>query len=154
MPKLGHLCRMAHAGLGTAFALCVLVWAYPAPAQEATTEPTCTGCSRGQKAKRSKPDRPARAPKAAARSAVNNEGAWTGVSTGPCIVTWRWSLNVGNGAISGRNVTGQVARGGAIRGTMVVFGKSYRFVGHMNGSTGIGTWKSEACSGTWTSTKS
>jgi hypothetical protein len=167
MPKCGHCAGAARkAMLRTSLSLAVALWALttvaapPAAAEEATTAPTCTGCSGAPPAKRqAKPPKPSRsAPKAAARPAakpaVDNEGSWSGISKGPCIVTWRWTIQVSNGSISGKNTTGHVARGGAANGTMVVFGKTYKFVGHFKGSTGSGTWKSLECGGTWTSQKS
>jgi len=133
----------------------------PSIAEEATTPPTCTGCSGSGVVKhRSKPQRSVRAsPKAAARAvtnrpAINNDGSWSGVSTGPCIVTWRWSLDVINGTISGRKTTGQVSRTGSVGGAMVVFGKTYKFSGRFHGSVGSGAWRSAECSGTWTAAKS
>ena len=128
----------------------------PSAAEEATTAPTCTGCSRAPAVKHHA--KPQRAPRVAARSparaAVNNDGAWSGMSSGPCIPNWKWTLGISGGAISGHNVSGSVARGGATRGAMVVFGKTYNFVGHFNGGTGAGTWKSVECSGSWTAAKS
>jgi len=154
----GGTCRLS-ACLGLAL-WALIAPAGPSAAEEATTAPTCTGCSRPGVAKKAKPRKSVRAaPRAAARSAgnragVNNDGAWAGVSRGPCIVTWNWAIDVSNGAVSGRKVTGQVARSGTIRGVMVVFSKSYKFTGHMNGATGSGTWTSAECSGSWTATKS
>jgi hypothetical protein len=129
----------------------------PSTAEEATTAPTCTGCSRAPAVKRqAKPQRAAARParREPARAAVNNDGAWSGVSSGPCIPNWKWTLGIGGGAITGHNVSGSVTRTGATRGAMVVFGKTYNFVGHFNGGTGAGTWKSVECSGSWTATKS
>jgi hypothetical protein len=170
MQKLSHCAgscvrwyaHAARTSIALAFGLCALttVATYPAAAEEATTAPTCTGCSGAPAVTRhAKPPKPSRsAPKVAARPAakpaVNNEGSWSGVSKGPCIVTWRWTIEVANGSISGKNTTGHVARTGAASGTMVVFGKTYKFVGHFNGSTGAGSWKSVECGGTWTSAKS
>jgi hypothetical protein len=128
----------------------------PSAAEEATTAPTCTGCSRAPAAKhRAKPQRASRAAaRPAAKPAVNNDGAWDGVSRGPCIVTWKWTIGVSGGIITGHNTSGSVARGGQTHGSMVVFGKTYRFSGRFNGGTGAGTWKSVECSGSWTATKS
>jgi len=137
------------------------VFVQPSSAEEATTAPTCTGCSRAPAAKHQA--KPQRAPRAAARPApraapraasVNNDGAWSGMSSGPCIPNWKWTLGIGGGAITGHNVSGSVARGGQARGAMVVFGKTYNFIGHFNGGTGAGTWKSAECAGSWTATKS
>lgn len=138
-----------------ALACCLLgVPAWPSVAQEATTAPTCTGCSKAGKPP-AKPRAAARAaPKAAARSVVNNEGAWSGTSSGPCIMTWRWTIHISNGTISGNKVSGNITRGGSGRGVMVVFGKSYRFAGQFRGTSASGTWTSAECSGGWTGTKS
>lgn len=86
------------------------------------------------------------------------DGTWTGVSAGPCIITWHWTLNVNNGVVTGTsNATGHVTRSGTITGNMTVFGQRYDFVGHMGGSQGSGSWTNlgpRGCSGRWTSTKS
>jgi hypothetical protein len=170
MQRLAHCARGAREAvfrmsLSVAVALSTLTTfsVHPAAAEEATTAPTCTGCSGSQAVKtRSKPPRESRsaprrtrsAPKPAAKPGINNEGSWSGVSKGPCIVTWRWTVEVTNGSISGKNTTGHVSRTGAASGAMVVFGKTYKFVGRFDGSTGAGTWKSVECGGTWTSAKS
>lgn len=149
---------MFRTSLSAAIALSALTTfpVHPAAAQEATTAPTCTGCSGSQTVKRqSKPHKQSRStPKAAPKPAINNEGTWRGVSKGPCIVTWRWTVELSNGSISGKNTTGHVARSGAASGTMVVFGKTYKFFGRFNGSGGSGTWKSAECGGNWTAAKS
>jgi hypothetical protein len=88
------------------------------------------------------------------------DGTWAGVSTGPCILRWTWSLQASNGVLvgaSGANLTGQVNRSGAATGTMVVLGSHYDFVGHMNESEASGTWVDpgpRGCTGTWVATKS
>lgn len=88
------------------------------------------------------------------------DGTWAGVSTGPCIPRWTWSLQADNGVLvgaSGSNLTGQVNRNGALTGVMVVFGSNYDFVGHMNEGEASGTWVTpgpRGCSGTWVATKS
>jgi hypothetical protein len=154
-------------GLACAGAACfILMGLVHSGAQEATTSPTCTGCARPDVAKRqAKPraapraaPRESSAPRMPSRSApsrsVNNDGRWAGVSTGPCIPTWRWTLQVGNGAVSGRNTTGQISRSGAMQGVMVVLGKAYRFTGRMSGTAGSGKWVSAECSGVWSAAKS
>jgi len=142
--------------LGLACFLLAVPAAYPSVAQEATTSPTCTGCSRPPAAQRpAKPHAAAPAkPRAVARPAVNNEGTWTGASVGPCIPKWTWTIEVNNGVISGKNTSGHVARSGAGQGVMVVFDKSYRFRGQFRGTSGSGTWSSAECSGSWTGAKS
>jgi hypothetical protein len=142
---------------GASLALACLVVIGPAPsvAQEATTAPTCTGCSRTPVVKRTPKPRAAvrAAPRAAAPVAVSADGRWAGVSTGPCIPTWRWTLQVSDGVVSGSGATGQASRG-SIRGVMKVLGRAYHFVGRMGGTTGSGTWRSNECSGAWTAVRS
>jgi hypothetical protein len=151
--------------IGACLALACFILIGPAvdrsAAQEATTAPTCTGCSRAPVVKRTPKPRaaPRAAPRtpagpAAARTAVSADGRWAGVSTGPCIPTWRWTLQVSDGVVSGSGATGQVSRAGAIRGVMKVLGKAYNFVGRMGGTTGSGTWRSVECSGAWTAVRS
>jgi hypothetical protein len=86
------------------------------------------------------------------------DGSWTGVSAGPCIITWHWSLNVNNGVVTGTsNATGHVTRSGGITGNMTVLGQRYDFVGRMVGTTGSGSWTNlgpRGCSGNWTASKS
>ena len=182
MPRLGHRSLTAndapvsegrqrlrrHGGALRMFAcLGIASWALLAPsvipsaAEEATTAPTCTGCSRPNVVKHQSRSRGSarsssrtRAQPVANRARLDNEGAWAGVSTGPCIMTWRWSIDISNGAISGAKATGQVARNGLAHGAMVVFGKTYKFVGRFNGTAAAGTWKSAECSGGWTAAKS
>lgn len=146
----------AHYRAALACAPLALVLSGPAPAtaQEATTAPTCTGCSPGAVKRSAKPRAAVRAaPRETARPAVDNEGRWVGVSTGPCIVTWRWRVKISHGTLSGKNATGQVARSGASRGVMTVFGKTYRFSGRFGGATASGTWVGPACSGAWSASK-
>ncbi len=86
------------------------------------------------------------------------DGSWTGVSAGPCIITWHWSLNVNSGVVTGTsNATGHVTRGGTITGNMTVLGQRYDFIGSMVGTTGSGSWTNKGprgCSGNWTASKS
>ena len=173
MPKLGHCAARAREAMvwksvSVAFAISALatLCVHPTAAQEATTAPTCTGCSGSPSVKRqpkpvkpatrqSKPVRQSRSvSKPAARPGIDNEGTWSGVSKGPCILTWRWTVQISNGSLSGEKTAGHVARNGAATGTMVVFGKTYRFFGRFEGRTGGGTWEGPECGGTWTSAKS
>ena len=83
------------------------------------------------------------------------DGSWAGVSVGPCIGKFGWTLQVSNGVISGNNTTGQIARSGATRGDMVVMGKHYLFKGVSRASgQASGTWTSPSCSGNWTAVRS
>ena len=77
------------------------------------------------------------------------------VSTGRCVPSWSWTLQVSNGIISGPTTSGRVSGGGAISGAMEVVGTTYNFVGHMHRDEASGTWKSRpGCFGTWTATRS
>jgi hypothetical protein len=130
----------------------------PSVAQEATTAPTCTGCTPSKAAKpKSKPRKPERVSRARApvtTGRVASEGSWRGASTGPCIPTWRWTIGIESGSISGDKTTGRVSSNGQARGAMIVFGTTYNFVGHFGATVGSGTWKSHECSGTWSAAKS
>lgn len=126
-------------------------------AQEAGTSPTCTGCS-GSTSERTTPrDKKVTSERRArprAERAVSNDGAWAGVSTGDCIITWKWTVTVSNGVMTG-DATGSVSHGGAVRGVMMVHGYRYDFVGHMSGASGSGTWRTTGnCSGGWTVSRS
>jgi len=125
-----------------------------AVAEEAGTAPTCTGCSESS-TERTKPirKRSSSERQTSTAAAVRNDGPWQGVSVGPCIMTWTWTINVGNGTLTGDQTRGTVSSAGAVRGTMIVFSSSYVFVGHLNGSRGSGTWHTRECSGTWTAAR-
>jgi hypothetical protein len=84
------------------------------------------------------------------------DGSWAGVSVGSCIGQFGWKLQVANGVISGNGTTGQIARGGATHGDMVVMGTHFLFKG-MTRTSGkaSGTWTSSPkCSGSWTAIRS
>ena len=73
------------------------------------------------------------------------------VSTGRCVPSWSWTLQVSNGIISGPTTSGRVSAGGAVSGAM----GEYNFVGHMHRDGASGTWKSRpGCFGTWAATRS
>jgi hypothetical protein len=107
-------------------------------------------------------DTPPRRATRASRSAepggpVPADGSWDGVSSGPCIISWHWTVTVNNGVLSGSSSSGHVSRSGAIAGNMVVFGRRYDFSGRMVGSKGSGSWVllgPRGCTGQWTATKS
>jgi hypothetical protein len=83
------------------------------------------------------------------------DGSWTGMSVGPCIGKFDWTLQVSNGVIFGNNTSGQIARSGATNGAMVVLGKHYLFKGVSRASgQASGTWTSPNCSGSWTAVRS
>ena len=140
---------------------------YQAAAQEAGTTPTCTGCSNSNaSAGRGSPTN-TRSRNTKRVSSKNSQlraetgsllgynGTWSGVSTGHCIATWNWKIEVNNGNISGNNISGHVSRGGSANGSMIVFGTRYNFVGHMSLNQATGTWTTGGnCSGGWTAAKS
>lgn len=98
---------------------------------------------------------PARRREGAATLGSSFDGSWAGVSVGPCIGRFGWTLQVSNGIISGNNTTGQIARNGATNGDMVVLGKHYVFRGVSRTSgQASGTWISPKCSGNWTAVRS
>lgn len=84
------------------------------------------------------------------------DGSWAGMSIGTCIGQFDWKLQVSNGVISGSGTTGQIARGGATNGDMVVMGKHFLFKGVTRTSgKASGTWTSSPnCSGSWTAVRS
>jgi hypothetical protein len=104
-----------------------------------------------------KPSRrePARVQAAPAAAAGSWSGAWKGVSTGGCIPTWSWTLQITDGGdISGSGAVGKVARGGGASGTMTVLGVAYHFAGRFSAGTAAGTWKrDDGCAGAWTATR-
>src|ERR1043165_615918 len=110
--------RRGKHGLILAVCLALLlaaVGAYPGATQETTTSPSCTGCSRSKAVKRP-PRKAAHAGPREARPAVNNNGSWSAVATGPCIRTWRWSIDVNNGIISGSRINRTGGGDGGARG--------------------------------------
>jgi hypothetical protein len=131
-----------------------------AVAQEAGTSPTCTGCAEPPHASSHNVSHGSTSRKAAqggsiARSSAVFDGAWSGISTGSCIATWNWKIEVSGGIISGNNVTGRISNSGSIIGSMTVFGSKYDFSGHVNTAQGGGTWITTGnCSGRWTIAKS
>lgn len=91
----------------------------------------------------------------AATAGSSFDGSWAGVSVGPCIGKFGWTLQVSSGVISGNNTTGQISRSGATNGDMVVLGKHYLFRGVTRASgQASGTWTSPSCSGSWTAIRS
>ncbi len=98
---------------------------------------------------------PARRGQGAAPLGSSFDGSWAGMSVGPCIGKFGWTLQVSNGVISGSNTTGRIARSGATNGDMVVLGKHYVFRGVTRASgQASGTWTSPSCSGHWTAVRS
>jgi hypothetical protein len=142
-----------------AAALLMMVAGHAVVAEEAGTLPTCTGCegpSPGalHPAKPPAPGKPAK-PSPAAGPSTNYDGSWSGVSSGACILTWRWTVQVRNGVVSGSSTSGHVSPAGIMSGHMTVFRTTYEFIGKISGSHITGTWKSpDKCTGTWTANKS
>ena len=98
---------------------------------------------------------PPRRGRRAATPGSSFDGSWAGMSVGPCIGKFGWTLQVSNGVISGNNTTGQITRSGATNGDMVVLGKHYLFRGVSRASgQASGTWTSPNCSGHWTAVRS
>jgi hypothetical protein len=86
---------------------------------------------------------------------ISMDGTWAGVSSGHCIPTWPWSIQISRGVISGNGTSGQISSGGAARGAMEVLGTVYNFVGHFGAREAAGTFRTAAgCTGQWTATKS
>ena len=84
------------------------------------------------------------------------DGTWTVSATPGCLPAWTLTSSVSNGVISGGGLTGQVSRAGAVRGSAVVLGFSFDFVGHYRaGGQASGTLVDRnGCPGRWTATKS
>lgn len=98
---------------------------------------------------------PSRRGEGTATRGASFDGSWAGVSVGPCIGKFGWTLQVSNGIISGSNTSGQITRSGATNGDMVVLGKHYIFRGVSRPSgQASGTWTSPTCSGSWTAVRS
>lgn len=64
------------------------------------------------------------------------------------------SLGISNGRIASNNgmvaASGRVAEAGTISVTLSSGAKRAVGFGHLNGSSGSGTWRAALCSGTWT----
>jgi hypothetical protein len=91
-------------------------------------------------------------PRAKSRSPASYEGTWHGVSTGPCIHDYTWTLDVRNGIMSSSSAEGHVSLGGTTNGSMTVLGTRYVFKGRPVSRSAIaGTWtRPDGCSGKWT----
>lgn len=160
-PIRGRVVSRAFRAVLAAAGLLVMCAGYEVVAEEAGTSPTCTGCDGSSQGSPSRPKtfhpKPSASKKAkpvAARALVSSNGSWSGASTGPCIPTWPWTLQVSNGVISGSGTNGHVSPAGVWSGKMVVLGTAYNFVGQTSGSRASGTWKSVECSGRWSANKS
>jgi hypothetical protein len=151
--------------LAIAVAIVVAADWHEARAEEAGTAPTCTGCSdsktsssREARTHHQEPKAPRHRNVSSARNPGGGlagfDGAWAGLSTGHCIPNYNWTIQVGNGVISG-GASGSVSRGGHVRASMMVNGYRYDVVGQARGSNASGTWSTTGdCSGRWTATKS
>jgi len=164
-PEQSRAWRSSRAGVGRAFrstvaavALLMAAAGQPVIAEEAGTVPTCTGCDGPPPAAvhPAKPPAPGKPPKPApAGPTTSYDGSWSGVSVGSCIITWRWTVQVRNGIVSGSSATGRVSAAGIMSGHMTVFRTTYEFVGKISGSHITGTWRTpDKCTGTWTANKS
>lgn len=92
-------------------------------------------------------------PRSEARSG-SADGTWAVSATPSCLPPWALTASVSNGVISG-GATGQVSRGGAVRGNAVVLGMKFDFVGHFRSGQASGTLVGpNGCPGQWTATKS
>src|SRR5262249_13035251 len=126
----GRIVSRAFQSILVAAGLLALVAGHEVVAEEAGTSPTCTGCDGGPQegavhpAKRPAPSKPPR-PIVKAGPTVNFDGAWSGVSSGHCILTWHWTIQVRNGVVSGSDASGHVSPAGVISGRMVVFRSTY-----------------------------
>jgi hypothetical protein len=157
----GWLVSRAFQSILAAAGLLMMVAGHEVAAEEAGTAPTCTGCdtpapSPPHIVKPSVPSKPSR-PSAAAVPTVNDDGSWSGVSEGHCILTWHWTVQVSKGVMTGDKTSGHVSGAGAVSGHMTVFGSTYDFVGRMVGGHGSGSWRQRndaTCSGSWTASKS
>ena len=158
----GRVAGRAFQSILAAAGLLMMLAGHEVVAEEAGTAPTCTGCDVPspsppphiiKPSAPSKPSRPAPAP----GPSVNEDGSWTGVSSGHCIITWHWTVQVAKGVMTGDKTSGHVSREGAVSGHMTVFGSTYDFIGRMVGGRGSGTWRQRndaSCSGEWTASKS
>ena len=99
--------------------------------------------------------RVSRAPATEGRAAAGIDGTWPVSATGRCIPPWQLTFLISNGVISGSGATGQVSRGGAARGQVVVLGLRFDFIGHFGAREASGTFTgTDGCPGTWSATKS
>ena len=93
------------------------------------------------------------------RSGVHSgsaDGTWVVSATPSCLPSWSLTVSVSNGVISGGGASGQVSRGGAVRGNANVLGFKFDFVGHFRGQQASGTLSGgpHGCPGHWTAMKS
>jgi hypothetical protein len=100
---------------------------------------------------------------AAAQAAFN--GTWSVLivtDKGPCDRAYRYPVRVSNGRVSyaGQSdfdVSGEVARNGAVNVSVAKGGQRASGSGRLSGSVGSGTWRgsgtSDGCSGSWTAEK-
>src|SRR5262245_46168938 len=141
----GRVVSRAFQSILAAVGFLMMVAGHEVVAEEAGTSPTCTGCegpSQGSlhPVKPPAPSKPRR-PIVKAGPPVNFDGSWSGVSIGPCVLTWRWTIQIRNGVVSGSNASGHVSPAGVISGHMVVFRSTYNFIGQISGSHISGTWR-------------
>lgn len=94
-------------------------------------------------------------PRLEAGSLAAYDGTWVGISTGTCIGSGGWVIQISNGILSGNGAHGRVVRGGSVSGAMDLLGTSYFFQGRLTPTGGFGTWKTvTGCAGKWSTSKS
>jgi hypothetical protein len=90
-------------------------------------------------------------------SAATFDGAWNvqiASSNAACPSGTSVSIGINNGQVASTNAivtaSGRVAEAGAIQVTLASGMKRAVGSGHLNGTSGSGTWRAALCSGTWT----
>jgi hypothetical protein len=89
--------------------------------------------------------------------AATFDGEWTvqiASSNAACTNGTSVSIGISNGQVASTNAvvtaSGRVAEAGAIQVTLASGMKRAVGSGHLNGTSGSGTWRAALCSGTWT----
>lgn len=90
-------------------------------------------------------------------SAATFDGAWNvqiASSNAACPSGTSVSIGINNGQVASTNAivtaSGRVAEAGTIQVTLASGMKRAVGSGHLNGTSGSGTWRAALCSGTWT----
>jgi hypothetical protein len=93
-------------------------------------------------------------PRSESRATGSADGTWAVSAAAACVPPWTLTISVNNGVITGSGASGQVSRGGAIKGNAVVLGFKFDFIGHFRGREASGTFVGfNGCNGQWTGTK-
>jgi hypothetical protein len=93
---------------------------------------------------------------AAPAMAATFDGEWNVqiASSNVACSTGAVSIGINNGRVASSNAavtaSGRVAEAGAISVTLTSGMKTAVGSGHLNGTSGSGTWRAALCSGTWT----